>query len=159
MTKYHYFAIVLSLVFNVTVYNKIYLPLWLKLKWLAKQHKYLIVWLPWWQWSESTRTDIITRVKENHLIIFIRGQVWCLGIVIACVCVSVHVCACVCVNPEFLHAITHHLVEPQNADKRCKTPYDTCFGGLIYLYLQGQIELKGKNIPHYELVHTILTTD
>ena len=73
--------------------------------------------------------------------IFIRGQFWPSGIVVACVCLCV--CPCVCVNPQLVRVITHHpfkLGSP-NLDHRCKRPWlrSLSFWDVIGLDLQGQI--------------------
>ena len=87
--------------------------------------------------------------------IFTRGQLWPSGIVVACVCV----CVCLSVNHQLVRAITHQLfkLESPNLDQRCKRPWlrSLLFLGTIDLELQGQIELKSKNLPHFELVRAI----
>ena len=87
--------------------------------------------------------------------IFTRGQFWLSGIVVACVCV----CVCLSVNHQFVRAITHQpfKLESPNLDQRCKRPWlrSLLFLGTIDLELQGQIELKSQNLPHFELVHAI----
>ena len=84
---------------------------------------------------------------------FTRGQFWPSGIVVACVCV------CVSVNHEIVRAITRQpfkLGSP-NFDQRCKRPWlrAPLFCGMIDCDLQGQIELRSQNLPHFELVHAI----
>ena len=84
------------------------------------------------------------------LYIFTRGQFWPSGIVVACVCV----CVCVSVNHELVRAILHQpfkLGSP-NLDQRCKIPWlrALLFCGAVDLDLQGQIELKSHNLPHFE---------
>ena len=87
------------------------------------------------------------------LLVFTRGQFWPSGIVVACVCV----CVCLSVNHQLVRAITHQpfKLESPNLDQRCKRPWlrSLFFFGTIDLELQGQIELKSQNLPHFELVH------
>ena len=70
----------------------------------------------------------------------------------ACVCV----CVCLSVNHQLVRAITHQpfKLESPNLDQRWKRPWlrSLLFCGTIDLELQGQIELKSKNLPHFELV-------
>ena len=84
--------------------------------------------------------------------VFTRGQFWPSGIVVACVCV----CVCLSVNHQLVRAITHQpfKLESPNLDQRCKRPWlrSLKFFGTIDLELQGQIELKSQNLPHFELV-------
>ena len=66
----------------------------------------------------------------------------------ACVCVRVSV------NHELVRAIIHQpfkLGSP-NLDQRCERPWlrALLFCGAIDLDLQGQIELKNQNLPHFE---------
>ena len=86
--------------------------------------------------------------------IFTRGQFWPSGIVVACVCVCV--CVCLSVNHQLVRAITHQpfKLESPNLDQRWKRPWlrSLLFCGTIDLELQGQIELKSQNFPHFELV-------
>ena len=90
--------------------------------------------------------------------IFTRGQLWPSGIVVACVCLCVCVCMCVCVsvNHQFVWTITCHPLKLQspNLDQKCKTPWlrSLLFLGFIDLDLEGQIELKSQNLPHFGLV-------
>ena len=69
--------------------------------------------------------------------IFIRGQFWPPGIVVACVCV------CVCINHLLISMITRHLFKlgSPNLVHRSKTPWlrSLLFWGAIDLDLQGQI--------------------
>ena len=92
-------------------------------------------------------------------LLFTRGQFWPSGIVIACVCVSVCVSVCVCINHLLVRTITHQpfMLESPNLDERRKTPWLRCllFLGVIDLDLQGQIQHENRNLPHFELVHTI----
>ena len=89
--------------------------------------------------------------------IFTRGQLWPSGIVVACVCLCVCVCMCVCVsvNHQFVRTITCHPLKLQspNLDQKCKRPWlrSLLFLGFIDLDLQGQIELKSQNLPHFGL--------
>ena len=68
------------------------------------------------------------------------------------------VCVCVClsVNHQLVRVKTHQpfKLESPNLDQRCKRPWlrSLLFFGTIDLELQGQIELKSKNLPHFELV-------
>ena len=82
--------------------------------------------------------------------VFTRGQFWPSGIVVACVCV------CLSVNHQLVRAITHQpfKLESPNLDQRWKRPWlrSLLFCGTIDLELQGQIELKSQNLPHFELV-------
>ena len=60
---------------------------------------------------------------------------------------------------KFVRTITHYpfkLGSP-NLDHRCKRPWlrSLLFCGTIDRDLQGQIELKSQNLPHFELVHAI----
>ena len=84
--------------------------------------------------------------------IFTRGHFWPSGIVVACVCV----CVCLSVKHQPVRAITHQpfKLESPNLDQRCKRPWlrSLLFFGTIDLELQGQIELKSQNLPHFELV-------
>ena len=70
----------------------------------------------------------------------------------ACVCV----CVCLSVNHQLVRAITHQpfKLESPNLDQRCKRPWlrSLLFFGTIDLELQGQIELKSQNLPHFGLV-------
>ena len=65
----------------------------------------------------------------NHKIsqVFIRGQFWPSGIVVACVRVSVclTVDVCLCVNHLIVHGITHDLFKrgSPNLDQRCNRPW------------------------------------
>ena len=61
-----------------------------------------------------------------------RNQFWPSGIVVSCVRV--------CVNPELVHAMTHHpfKLEPSNWDTRCKTRR------LRSLFLRGWLTLTSK---------------
>ena len=101
----------------------------------------------------------------NSCLIFTQGQFWPSGIVIACVsvCVSVRVwlcvCVCQCVNHLLVRTITRDpfkLGSP-NLDQRCKRPWlrSPLFWGVIDPELQGQIQLRSQNLPHFELFHTI----
>ena len=69
-----------------------------------------------------------------------------------CVCV----CVCVSVNHQFVRMITCHPLKLQSPklDQKCKTPWlrSLLFLGFIDLDLQGQIELKSQNLPHFGLV-------
>ena len=75
-----------------------------------------------------------------------------------CRCLRVCVCVCVClsVNHQLVRAITHQpfKLESPNLDQRWKRPWlkSLLFCGTIDLELQGQIELKIQNLPHFELV-------
>ena len=73
-----------------------------------------------------------------------------------CVCVCVCMCVCVSVNHQFVRTITCHPLKLQspNLDQKCKTPWlrSLLFLGFIDLDLQGQIELKSQNLPHFGLV-------
>ena len=90
-------------------------------------------------------------------VFFTRGQLWPSGIVVACVCLCVCVCMCVCVsvNHQFVRTITCHPLKLQspNLDQKCKRPWlrSLLFLGFIDLDLQGQIELKSQNLPHFGL--------
>ena len=94
-------------------------------------------------------------IENLGLILFTRGQLWPSGIVVACVCV----CVCLSVNHQLVRAITNQLfkLESPNLDQRCKRPWlrSLLFPGAIDLELQGQIELKSQNLPHFELVRAI----
>ena len=73
----------------------------------------------------------------------------------ACVCV----CVCLSVNHQLVRAVTHQpfKLESPNLDQRCKRPWlrSLLFFGMIDIELQGQIELKSQNLPHFELVRSI----
>ena len=72
-----------------------------------------------------------------------------------CLCV----CVCLSVNHQLVCAVTHQpfQLEPPNLDQRCKRPWlrSLLFFGKIDLEIQGQIELKCQNLPHFELVRAI----
>ena len=91
----------------------------------------------------------------RQLMLFTRGQLWPSGIVVACVCLCVCVCVCVSVNHQFVRTITCHPLKLQspNLDQKCKRPWlrSLLFLGFIDLDLQGQIELKSQNLPHFGL--------
>ena len=78
-----------------------------------------------------------------------------------CRCLRVCVCVCVClsVNHQLVRAVTHQpfKLESPNLDQRCKRPWlrSLLFFGMIDFELQGQIELKSQNLPHFELVRAI----
>ena len=95
--------------------------------------------------------DIVRNVNASFIT---RGQFWPSGIVVACVCVCV--CVCLSVNHQLVRAITHQpfKLESPNLDQRWKRPWlrSLLFCGTIDLELQGQIELKSQNLPHFELV-------
>ena len=64
-----------------------------------------------------------------------------------------------CVNHLLVRAITRDpfkLGSP-NLNHRCKRPWlrSLLFWGVIDLYLQGQINLRSQNLPHFELVSPI----
>ena len=93
----------------------------------------------------------------TYSFIFTRGQFWPSGIVgCLCVSVSVSVCVCVSVNHELVHAITHqHLkLESLNLGQICKVPClrSLLLYGAIKIYIQGQIEINGQNLPRFEVV-------
>ena len=71
-------------------------------------------------------------------------------------CPCLRMCVCLSVNHQLVCAITHQpfKLESPNLDQRCKRPWlrSLLFFGMIDLELQGQIELKSKNLPHFELV-------
>ena len=75
-----------------------------------------------------------------------------------CRCLRVCVCVYVClsVNHQLVRAITHQpfKLESPNLDQRCKRPWlrSLLFLGTIDLELQGEIELKSQNLPHFELI-------
>ena len=96
--------------------------------------------------------SVCPSVRLSHL--FTRGQFWPSGIVVACVCVCV--CVCLSVNHQLVRAITHQpfKLESPNLDQRWKRPWlrSLLFCGTIDVELQGQIELKSQNLPHFELV-------
>ena len=68
-------------------------------------------------------------------------------------------CVCLSVNHQLVRAVTHQpfKLEPPILDQRCKRPWlrSLLFFGTIDLELQGQIELKCQNLPHFELVRAI----
>ena len=76
-----------------------------------------------------------------------------------CRCLRVCVRVCLSVNHQLVRAITHQLfkLESPNLDQRCKRPRlrSLLLLGTIDLELQGQIELKSQNLPHFELVRAI----
>ena len=76
-----------------------------------------------------------------------------------CRCLRVCVCVCLSVNHQLVRAVTHQQfkLESPNLDHRCKRPWlrSLLFFEMIDLELQGQIELKSQNLPHFELVRAI----
>ena len=86
-------------------------------------------------------------------IFFTRGQLWPSGIVVTCVCVCVYVCvrqSSVCPDDNLSPpqaTITKIGPEVQTPSLR-----SLLFLGFIDLNLQGQIELKSQNLPHFGLV-------
>ena len=76
-----------------------------------------------------------------------------------CRCLRVCVRVCLSVNHQLVRAITHQLfkLESPNLDQRCKRPWlrSLLLLGTIDLELQGQIELKSQNLPHFELVRAM----
>ena len=74
-------------------------------------------------------------------------------------CRCLRVCVCLSVNHQLVRAVTHQpfKLESPNLDQRCKRPWlrSLLFFGMIDLELQGQIELKSQNLPHFELVRAI----
>ena len=76
-----------------------------------------------------------------------------------CRCLRVCVRVCLSVNHQLVCAITHQLfkLESPNLDQRCKRPWlrSLLLLRMIDLELQGQIELKSQNLPHFELVRAI----
>ena len=109
-----------------------------------------------YEWfSPSVRPSVRPSVCLWHL--FTRGQFWPSGIVVACVCVCV--CVCLSVNHQLVRAVTHQpfKLESPNLDQRCKRPWlrPLLFFGMIDLELQGQIELKSQNLPHFEFARAI----
>ena len=100
------------------------------------------------------------RVRKNSMVmskyglIFTRGQFWPSGIVVACVCV------CLSVNHELVRTITRQPFQlgSPNLDQRCKRPWlrSLLFWEVIDLDLQGQIQLRSQNWPHFELVQPII---
>ena len=78
-----------------------------------------------------------------------------------CRCLRMCVCVCVClsVNHQLVRAITHQpfKLESPNLDQRCKRHWlrSLLFFGTIDLELQGQIEPKNQDLPHFELVRAI----
>ena len=80
-------------------------------------------------------------------------------------CMAIGYCRCLrlsvrpCVNHLLVRAITRNpfkLGSP-NFNHRCKRPWlrSLLFWGVIDLYLQGQINLRSQNLPHFELVRPI----
>ena len=115
-----------------------------KILWNVMAHNDLCMW------GLNLASHCIFTTNYGH--IFTRGQLWPLGIVVACVCV----CVCLSVNHQLVCAISHQLfkLESPNSDQRCKRPWlrSLLFLGTIDLELQGQIELKSQNLSHFELV-------
>ena len=76
-----------------------------------------------------------------------------------CRCLRVCVCVCLSVNHQLVRAVTHQpfKLESPNLDQRCKKPWlrSLLFFGMIDRELQGEIELKSQNLPHFELVRAI----
>ena len=99
-------------------------------------------------------------VKQSHeithgcLVLFLPEASFGLRVLSlpACVCV----CVCLSVNHQLVRAITHQpfKLESPNLDQRWKRPWlrSLLFCETIDLELQGQIELKSQNLPHFELV-------
>ena len=92
----------------------------------------------------------------------ILGQVFYPRPVLAfgyCRCLHVCVCVCLSVNHQLVRVVTHQpfKLEPPNLDQRCKRSWlrSLLFFWTIDLELQGQIELKCQNLPHFELVRAI----
>ena len=74
-------------------------------------------------------------------------------------CRCLHLSVRPCDNHLLVHAITRdpfNLGSP-NLNHRCKRHWfrPLLFWGVIDLYLQGQIYLRSKNLPHFELVRVI----
>ena len=71
-------------------------------------------------------------------------------------CHRLRLCVCVSVNHKFVRAITCHpwKLQSPKLDKRCKTPKlrSLLFLGFTDLDLQGEIEHKSQNLPHFGLV-------
>ena len=92
----------------------------------------------------------------NHMNRFYPRPVMAFGY---CRCLRLSVCVCVCVcvsvNHQFVRTITCHPLKLQspNLDQKCKRPWlrSLLFLGFIDLDLQGQIELKSQNLPHFGL--------
>ena len=67
---------------------------------------------------------------------------------------------CVCGKHLLVRAITCHAfkLESPNLDHKSKTPWlrSLLFWGVIDLELQGQIKLKSKKLPYFELVLAII---
>ena len=90
---------------------------------------------------------------------FTRGQFLPSGVVVACL----YLCVCpsvrLCVNHLLVRAITRDpfkLGSP-NLDQRCKRH---CLGPLLFwgaidIDIEGQIQLKIQNLPHFQFVRTI----
>ena len=92
---------------------------------------------PFWQ----DTIDISYRIA---IIVFIWGQFWPLGIVVACICVSIPLC----VSHELVYKMTHDLFKlgSPNLPQRCKIPWFVVWGP-IDLDLHCQISV----LPNYEL--------
>ena len=107
------------------------------------------------QCSTGDPDDIIWR-KYTSVVLFYPRPVLAFGY---CRCLRVCVCVCLSVNHQLVRAVTHQpfKLESPNLDQRCKRPWlrSLLFFEMIDLELQGQIELKSQNLPHFELVRAI----
>ena len=110
----------------------------------------------------ATYASIVTAITKAHQKIcngrtdwtIYRRPVMAFGY---CHRLSLSVCMCVCVsvNHQFVREITCHSIKLQSPklDKKCKTPWlrSLLCRGFIDLDLQGQIEIKSQNLPHFRL--------
>ena len=94
-------------------------------------------------------------ISSGYDVVFTRGQFWPSGIVVACVCV----CVCPCVRQSCACPHDNSSTVQARITKfgpvMCKRPWlrSLLFCGAIDLDLQGQIELKSQNLPHFEHVN------
>ena len=112
-------------------------------KMTTRDRKFIILW-------SSACTDAMFHFYPRPVMAF--GYCRCLRL---SVCVCVCMCVCVSVNHQFVRTITCHPLKLQspNLDQKCKRPWlrSLLFLGFIDLDLQGQIELKSQNLPHFGL--------
>ena len=132
--------------------NKVYALILLCLLQCGKVMCYCVIYLC----QSSSDIGPISHYTFDGISGFItRGQFWPSGIVVACVCV----CVCLSVNHQLVRAVTHQpfKLERPNLDQRCKSPFlrSLLFFGTTDLEVQGQIELKCQNLPHFALVRVI----
>ena len=120
----------------------------------------IVCWILWntfkWNFIQNSNVLIAEICCLQYVSHFYPRPVLAFGY---CRCLRVCVCVCLSVNHQLVRAITHQpfKLEPPNLDQRCKRPWlrSLLFFGAVDLELQGQIELKCQNLPHFELVRAI----